>query len=382
LLANIMLHELDKFVEDELIPKYTIGKSRAKSARYRELKYIREKAKQRRQKWIWDMAGKEMRKIPRGMGNDPSFKRLKYVRYADDSLLALIGTKRDAEMIKQELKDFLKQIGLEMSEAKTLITHAGEGKARFLNYLISVNWNNTKQSINKKGVRMRSINGDIVLEMPADVYTEWKEKVQGKDGKVMHRAELLSLSDYDIVSTYEVELQGLINYYTLAHNVYKKGTALRYSWLTSLTKTLAGKHKTRRPKIYRKYHYRTEDGRNTIAVVIKREGKNPLQAVFGRKKIERKFDVAIDDTIKQIYVGRTQLVERMLADTCELCGSRDGVEVHHIKKLKDLQKKWQGRKEKPDWVKTMIAIRRKTLVVCKKHHDEIHSGHYDGEKLA
>jgi hypothetical protein len=71
----------------------------------------------------------------------------------------------------------------------------------------------------------------------------------------------------------------------------------------------------------------------------------------------------------------------MLADTCEICGSRHGVEVHHIRKLKDLRKRWQGRKEKPEWVSKMIAIRRKTLVVCQKHHHEIHAGNYDGEKL-
>ena len=104
-------------------------------------------------------------------------------------------------------------------------------------------------------------------------------------------------------------------------------------------------------------------------------------AVFARKRIERNLNVVIDDDVKHVYTGRVQLVDRLLADTCEICGSHVDVEVHHIKKLKDLQKKWQGRKEKPEWVKRMIAIRRKTLVVCQKCHHDIHSGHYDGKKL-
>ena len=104
-------------------------------------------------------------------------------------------------------------------------------------------------------------------------------------------------------------------------------------------------------------------------------------AVFARKRIERNLNVVIDDDVKQVYSGRVQLVDRLLADTCEICGSHVDVEVHHIKKLKDLQKKWQGRKEKPEWVKRMIAIRRKTLVVCQKCHNDMHSGNYDGKKL-
>ena len=68
---------------------------------------------------------------------------------------------------------------------------------------------------------------------------------------------------------------------------------------------------------------------------------------------------------------RTELVKRLLADTCELCGSRENVEVHHVHKLADLEKR---KKEQPRWVKVMIARRRKTLVVCHFCHQAIHAG--------
>jgi hypothetical protein len=294
-------------------------------------------------------------------------------------LFGVIGAKKDAEMIKQKVGEFMKRIGLEMSAEKTLITHAGHGKARFLNYYIGVNWDNTHITTCNNGVRRRSINGNIVLEMPSDVYNEWKAKVtHGK--KTRHRGELFHLSDDDIVSTYETELQGLINYYIMAHNVVKKGNNLRFFWQKSLVVTLAGKHKTSAAKMYRKYHYALKH-RKTVAVTLQRKGKKPLMTVFARKQLERNLNAVIDDDIKRLHVGRVQLVDRLLADACEICGSHVDVEVHHIKKLKDLQKKWQGRREKPGWVKRMIAIRRKTLVVCQKCHRDIHSGHYDGKKL-
>jgi hypothetical protein len=55
---------------------------------------------------------------------------------------------------------------------------------------------------------------------------------------------------------------------------------------------------------------------------------------------------------------------------CELCGSELNCEVHHIRKLADLNQ--PGRKEKPQWVKRMAMRRRKTLIVCQKCHEEIH----------
>lgn len=205
LLANIVLNELDRYVEDELMPKYNVGKKKSINPKYRRLKDIRTRAKKQGLKSLWDEAGKEMRNIPSKRGNDPNFKRLHSVRYADDSILALDGSKKDAEEIKQKLGEFLKSIKLAMSEKKTLITHAKEEKARFLNYFIGINWKNTKQTVNSKGVKARSRHGDVVLEIPSDVYNKWKAKVHKKSGEIGPRTELLNNSDFDIIATYEIE---------------------------------------------------------------------------------------------------------------------------------------------------------------------------------
>ena len=99
----------------------------------------------------------------------------------------------------------------------------------------------------------------------------------------------------------------------------------------------------------------------------------PYYARLGDHRIRTSFVTAIPDKIEKFYVNRNELVQRLLADTCELCGSQDGIAVHHIRKLADIQKKFQGRKSAPDWAKFMLARNRKTVVVCHKCHTLIHA---------
>lgn len=69
-------------------------------------------------------------------------KRLKYVRYADDFIIGIKGSKEECEKIKQKIKEFLAmELKLELSEEKTLITHSAN-YARFLGYDIRVRRNN------------------------------------------------------------------------------------------------------------------------------------------------------------------------------------------------------------------------------------------------
>jgi hypothetical protein len=192
----------------------------------------------------------------------------------------------------------------------------------------------------------------------------------------------MNVSDYDIIRTYETELQGLINSCSLAHNVNRQMGNLRYIWEASLLKTLSRKNKTKMSVALKKYkRYTSEDGRKIVGVTVERSGKKPLTARFGSKPLKRQKNIRIQDEQQVVYIARNELITRMLADTCEICGSTEAVEAHHIKKLADLKKKWEGKPEKPKWVQKMIAMRRKTLFTCRKCHLEIHQGKYDGQKL-
>jgi hypothetical protein len=246
-------------------------------------------------------------------------------------------------------------------------------------YHINTRWNPKLTTCGKgKG---RGGNGCIKLSIPRDVTKEWISRVrQGET--VIHNTTWINNSDYDIVNAYETRVQGLINYYAMASDVKREMSQVRYAYTVSLAKTLASKHKCSVATIRKRYGVWAEGRREMIRVVVERKNKKPLVATFGGKPIRKQKFVEIKDEILNVGTTRTEIVERLLNDTCEICGSRENVQGHHIRKLSDLKKKYRGKKEPPDWVKKMMAIRRKTLFVCQKCHNNIHQGQHDGKKLA
>ena len=92
-----------------------------------------------------------MKTTPSIIIHDETYRRLEYIRYADDFLLSFAGPKSEAEEIKEEIREFLKdRLNLELSTEKTLITHAKTEKARFLGYDIKVMHSEEKRSVNGK----------------------------------------------------------------------------------------------------------------------------------------------------------------------------------------------------------------------------------------
>lgn len=366
ILSNIYLTELDSFVEQELIPEYTKGTKRKTNKEYERL---RSRAKKARAKG--DMAtarqwAKQARSLPSQDTHDPNYKRLRYVRYADDFLLGLIGTKEDAERIKERLKAFLQdRLGLEMSAEKTLITHARTDHARFLGYEIGTMYSDDRTSV----------NGYIELRIPEAKLTAVENRYK-RGSKAHHRAEILQDSDFDIVAKYGAEWRGLVQYYLLARNVRRLGKAERTVRL-SLLKTLANKHKSTVKQVWDRYKYRhttTSGGRMGLMVKVEREGKEPLTATFGEIPLRQQRLAILDDRINGISFQprRTEILQRLMANQCEVCGSTDRVQVHHVRKLADLSRK--GQPERPLHVQIMAARRRKTLVVCTACHQDIHAG--------
>lgn len=370
LLANVYLHELDRFVEHELMPTYTLGdKRRKRNPAYRKIQWQVEKARTVGDYKRAQVFNVQRKKLPYYEPKDPTFRRLRYVRYADDFLLGFAGPKCEAEEIKERLATFLReQLKLELSEEKTLVTHATTEAARFLGYEVRV----VTDSGNRK------LDGNIMLRLPRDVRTRWTAKYLTK-GKTAPRQGLVNHNEYDIIMTYRAAFDGIVNYYALAVNVGQLND-LKYVMKQSLVKTLAQKLKLRIKQVYRKYGT-TRDGYKVIEITIPREGKKPLIATFGNKPCRRvKQPLPVQDAEVKHHTRRTELLKRLVAEGCELCGKPGAVEVHHIRKLSDLAHKWPGR-TKPEWVKRMVEIRRKTLVICRECHQAIHSGHYDGKKL-
>ncbi len=382
LLSNILLDKLDKFVETVLIPQYSRGTKRKDNPEYTKLmndsRYQRkrgniEKAEELR---------KQAQTMPSQITNDPDYRRLKYVRYADDFLLGLVGPKSEAEEIKQHLKKFLQEeLKLELSEEKTLITHAVSEAARFLGYEITVLQNDAKRTerdTNGYGTKTmcRSLNRSIGLRVPKDIVRAKIERYM-KNGKVMHRTELINESDYTIVAKYQLEYRGIANYYRLAYNMRTLGE-LKWVMETSLTKTLATKHKMPVPKVYEKYGAKLlMDGKEYKGLQVIQpkpdQSKKPLVATWGGIPLKWDIKATLDEQPPKLYTtGRSELVQRLLADFCELCGSDKDVEVHHVQAMRKLHEH-PGR-PKPTWVKRMIALKRKTLLLCKRCHEAVEHG--------
>lgn len=169
----------------------------------------------------------------------------------------------------------------------------------------------------------------------------------------------------------------------MAVNVSSTGRMAYLKWVleTSLTKTLAVKFKCSVTEIYRRYQRVILD-RKVLQVVIQRPDKEPLIATFGGFPFERipegmgTVDFSFAEAWFSAGCNRTEVVKRLLAGKCELCGAKGPMEVHHIRKLADLD--WPGRRPKTAWEKLMSSRRRKTLVTCERCHESIHEGHYDG----
>lgn len=385
LLGNLVLNDLDQFVEKELSPQFNKGKERKKNPEYRRLSYAMTKARREENTQLYRQLKKQRQQLPNRDPYDPHFRRLKYVRYCDDFLLGYAGTRQEAVEIKQRIQEFLShQLKLTLSEEKTLVTHATNGCGRFLNYEIYIGLNNTKLTNNKKNAKRvgRSLNGKVILSVPQDVTAKWQTRFN-RNGKATHRPYLLHCSDYEIIQTYGLEFQGLVNYYTMAHNVAKRLYPVKYHFQQSLVKTLAAKHKKSVTWVYRRYSRKSEHGVTCLIIKVSNPN-NPAKQIaarFGDKPIRYNPKAFIRDRIAQMYHGGSELIRRLLANKCELCGSSEGVDVHHVKKLKDIKKKYRGRSEPPAWAKFMMARNRKTVVVCHQCHVSIHNGRYDQRKV-
>jgi len=381
LLANIYLNELDRFVEDTLIPAYTKGEKRKVNRVYKAVENQLKAARKRDDLPEVKRLIQERRRLPSGEPNEPGYRRLRYVRYADDFLLGFVGPREEAREIRDRIGEFLaRKLKLTLSEEKTLITHAHDGRARFLGHEITV----TRQGslISEDG--RRATNGGITLLMPRRVTTKYEGRFSRK-GKATHRPELLAETAYTIVSRYQSVLRGVYNYYCMAVNVGVRMGRIKWTLEVSLVKTLACKLRRSVAKVY-EMHRAEILGRKVLRVVLERPHKDPLVAIFGGIPLERKpegMGVA-DFSFEKAWFSpggkRSEVVQRLLAGKCELCGREDGpLQVHHIRKLADIDR--PGRRPKAPWEKIMSARKRKTLVVCVSCHQAITHGRYDGPAL-
>lgn len=381
ILSNIYLDRLDKFVETVLLPANNHGERRKPHKPYMALLNAARRLDDQRKHDEAEGLRQQAQRMPSRDPQDANFRRLWYVRYADDFLLGFSGPREEAEGIKEQLRTFLlDKLKLELSEAKTLVTHARTEAARFLGYEIV-----TLDADDKHDHRgQRCINGVLGLKVPVDVIKEKCSQYMQR-GKPTQLAARMHDTDFSIVTQYQAEFRGFVQYYLLAFNVHRLWQ-LRWVMEVSLVKTLADKFRTTTSRIYQKYRTTipTPNGtQKVLRVTVDRAEakKKPLVAMFGGIELRWQKQTTLEDQPAMVYSGlRSEVVQRLLAQKCELCEATAGsFQVHHVRKLADLDR--PGRGEKPPWVKKMASRRRKTLVVCQRCHEDIHRERPEQRKM-
>lgn len=387
ILANIYLHEFDLFMKD-MKERFSAGAKRKlnkdylaysntlrrlsrtwnnlkrKGASKKELREVRQEIKRVQQ---------QRRKLPSGDPFDRDYKRLYYCRYADDYVIGIIGSRADAERVREEVKRYIQDtLKLTIAEEKSHIRHSKEG-ATFVGYWIKTYSGDRIVKV-RRGSRhttCKSVSERFQLHIPpgkSQQFCESKRYGNYRTTQALHRPELLMLSDAEIILAYNGELRGIANYYSLAQNMKREMNRLAYLWRGSLFKTLAHKHKTSVRKIIKQL--KTEDGH---VLTVHGEKKTRIIRVFRLKDLkpspssDRRLD-SVPHTFA-LTLCRSELIRRLNTQICEYCETTQGpFEVHHVRKLKDVAR------GKETWQKMMIARQRKTLVLCVRCHHLLHAG--------
>ena len=382
ILANIYLDKLDKYVK-EYIQHFDMGTKRRPGKESNDLANERKRTV-RKLKKIKDGTEKaalvarlkaieqERAAFPNGDEMDGSYRRLKYIRYADDFILGVIGSKEDAQRIKEDIKSFLSaSLALELSEEKTLITHTGKS-AKFLGYEITVTRDN-HQRRDVRGCLRRTYGKRVRLNVSMatlrDKLLEYGAmEIKLRNGKEIWkpkcRSGLIFNDDLEILDRYNRETVGFCNYYLIANNCVVLHN-FRYIMEYSMYKTFAGKYRSTVRKINKKY-------RLNKLFTVKYEQKGVIKSrTFYKTSFKRRttaFNGSCDIEPYSIAdVSRTNLTDRLKAEKCELCGATGKLIMHHVRNLKDL-------KGKESWKRLMSARKRKTIALCPSCHRLRHLG--------
>ena len=382
ILANIYLDKLDKYVK-EYIRHFDMGTKRRPGKESNDLANERKRTV-RKLKKIKDGTEKaalvarlkaieqERAAFPSGDEMDGSYRRLKYIRYADDFILGVIGSKEDALRIKEDIKSFLSEsLALELSEEKTLITHTGKS-AKFLGYEITVTRNNHQRRDVQGRLRRtygKRVRQNVSMATLRDKLLEYGAmEIKLRNGKEIWkpkcRSGLIFNDDLEILDRYNRETVGFCNYYLIANNCVVLHN-FRYIMEYSMYKTFAGKYRSTVRKINKKY-------RLNKLFTVKYEQKGVIKSrTFYKTSFKRRttaFNGSCDIEPYSIAdVSRTNLTDRLKAEKCELCGATGKLIMHHVRNLKDL-------KGKESWKRLMSARKRKTIALCPSCHRLRHLG--------
>jgi group II intron reverse transcriptase/maturase len=382
ILANIYLDRFDKYMK-KYAKSFDKGRERQSCSEYKRLENKRsrlvtklktEEDESVRVNLIGEIkrVEKEMVNTPYGLNVDETFRRLKYVRYADDFLIGVIGSKAECVQIKANIALFMSEIlHLELSDEKTLITHAQDA-AKFLGYEVYVRQSKSMKR-NRNGVLRRPFNGRVVLRLASEVVKKKLldynavhiDQINGKEvWQPKSRPYMIGMKPEDILAQYNAEIRGFYNYYSIANGISYLGNSFGYCMQYSMFRTIAQKWNT----TYRQVIRKIRKGKNYIITYVDSRGQKKAR-VFYDEGFKRKTATGYTqcDNIPNTHISPyPSLIERLKAEKCELCGAEGKTVMYQVRTLKTL-------KGDNEWEQLMLKRYRKTLAVCEKCNAKIHN---------
>lgn len=393
LLSNIYLNEFDKYME-KLITECNTAESKPRRNPAIDKLYKSQ-----------DKSEIYKARVPYLHPKDTGHIRVRYIRYADDFIIAINGSRELASSIKSRITDWLKdKLKLELSQEKTLITHISEG-IKFLGYVIKRRTAFTKQTYGNRRLTRRmsiptlDINKDrVIAKLSAAGYCD-------KSGRPLPNFKLLQLPQSETNLKVNYILQGLANWWSIAGNRKSTIWYVNYILRMSIAKMYAAKFKLKTTKAV--YKIAGNDlgkpiGNRSKSIIGVKEGvTNKLQGIkyskyntipnntgnkiskYWKPRYMELLDKAESDNelIKEIWTqgiskntnplsslaGRMQYVLSSQGSPCAVCGSTEDVQMHHTKPMKNI-------KETDALKRHIVAINIKQIPLCRKHHLEAHQG--------
>ena len=414
ILSNIYLHELDSFIcEGAALAKYRSNKRTASN--YEFVKFIKptkeeletannikvSKGKLSYWKFLHKLRVSKLKeaerlKIPR-LKPSGTNRKIAYVRFVDDFVIFVWGTKNDCLEISNLVGKFLKsQLALDLSKEKTKITYLKKDKAKFLGFEF---WQSparlmsNKKDVNplgkldKKGENLRFRGA--TLQLPRLRITFSMDAVLKKlvvKGLVRYKAGRFFPTSYKPALQYEIAnivrylksvFRGLSNYYGAAHNWYDAKTLYNYFGKFCVAMTIAHKTKSKTPKIFKKYGDSLKIMNDDNKVIS--EYGSLSNATFKNMSVSQFSNVDPSPDIERLLFKHLKLAKYSVIHwPCVICGKP--AEMHHIKHVRKVLKK-KIPKSFNAYLEAMRLVNRKTLPVCREHHLQIHKGIYDSTSL-
>lgn len=367
ILNNIYLHKFDIFME-ELRESFFKGKQRRKASNYRRTQYLMGKLDDPKKirkfrNDLWKSESKDPL--------DPNFKRLVYIRYVDDFVVGIIGSRSDTVVIQQKIGVFLKdELGLTLNDQKTLITHFSKDPIFFLGTFIKGSWENNKRVdvVERNSIRRKvRITSRVVLKAPIKNLFEKATQnsfFKKRAGEFVPTSvgRLINLDHSDILMYYNSVIRGVLDYYSFANNRKSLGSFV-HGLKMSCARTLALKYKLRHAsKVFSKFGFYLKCSSTGVALFIPKTFK--AIKTFGG-------NVPLPDSVLFSNWNK-KLTKSNLFLKCTICGSHDNVEMHHVRKIKDLKSKAMGKKM-DFFTAQMASINRKQIPLCTTHHQALHN---------